>query len=65
MGAAALGVVADGAVQPGGGLEAGLAVERGVDPGGDGRGVRDQVVVEVAEAQLEAVPAGRDLVGGG
>ena len=36
-------------------LKRGLAVERGVDPGGDRRGVGDEVVVDVAEAQLEPV----------
>ena len=64
MGAAALGLVAYGVVQAGGALERRLAVERGVDPGGHGGRVGDQVVVDVAEPELEPVAGGRDLVGG-
>ena len=65
MRATALGVVAYGAVQAGRRLEPGLAVEGRVDPRGDGGGVGDQVVVDVAQPELEPVLAGGDLVGGG
>ena len=64
VGAAALGLVAYGAVQTGRALEGRLPVERSVDPGGHGGRVRDQVVVDVAEPELEPVAGGSDLVGG-
>ena len=64
VGAAALGVVAYGAVQAGGALERRLPVEGGVDPRGDRGRVGDQVVVDVAQAELEPVAGGGDLVGG-
>ena len=62
MRAAALRVVAHRAVQAGGGLEPDLAVERRVDARCDGGGVGDQVVVDVAEAELEAVVGRGHLV---
>ena len=63
--AAALGVVAYGAVQAGGRLEAasrGRARRR--SSAATVPASRDEVVVDVAEAQLEPVVAGGDLVGG-
>ena len=65
MRAAALGIVAYGAVQARGRLEPGLPVEGGVDPGRDSGGVGDEVVVDVAQAQLEPEVGGGHLVGRG
>ncbi len=63
--AAALGVVAHGAVQAGGALERGLAVQGRIDPGGHRRRVGHQVVVHVAQPQLEPEVGRGHLVGGG
>ena len=57
-------VVAYGTVQAGRALEGRLPVERSVDPCGHGGRVRNQVVVDVAEPELEPVAGGSDLVGG-